>query len=258
MLRILLACLAIWMTPQIARADHRLVFYTGDFPPFAYQESVSQISGPFAEIVQIWCRKDGLRCSMNVSPWKQAQEEARIPGSHIFGLFPMARNADRETWLHFSQPVLASSYGLFVFDSNKMTFSDNHDLAGYNIITFGPSNNSRAAEQIAATIPNVGVTILPDIASMVREMRRPDAHDPAKTVFFGNTHILAWKLGQSGGGPVRFAGQERELLYYIGFPKDSAEAPMIKRFDLFLAQMRESGDLEALLAKWDMTLPPIQ
>ena len=96
-------CLVV-MSGLAARADDRLVFCYDPYPPYAHIGDDGVALGLKVQLLHaVMARIDGVTAEVVLMPWKRCQEEARK--GHVDGILPLFRNAERATYLAFSDPT---------------------------------------------------------------------------------------------------------------------------------------------------------
>src|SRR5688500_10945876 len=96
-----------------------LKFNTQNFEPFNYEVG-GVVSGPAADIIRKVCAAMKIGCTLNLLPWRRAQEEVKNGTAH--GMFVIGWNEERAKWLHFSLPLMNTEYGFFVRNDNLLKF----------------------------------------------------------------------------------------------------------------------------------------
>ena len=165
----------------------------------------------------------------------------------------LGKNAEREQWLWFSQPVITTEYGFFVHSSNPLDYKQVSDLSNYRVAVYGPSNTSLSLQQLSAQSEHKkGFTIFvrPDDVTGFRQLNagRVDAVYSNKAV--GQAMIENLKLTS-----IRYAGLEKTLEYYVAFNKREIAPEIVRAFNQGLDKLVLSGELHQLAQSYGLIKP---
>jgi len=238
-------CLA---SPSLQESKIEVQLVTQDFPPFSYQEN--GIAKGFAvELIQHNCDLLKWQCQIHFRPWPRALNELRA--GHFHGAFLMGKNAAREHWLRFSQPVLTTEYGVFVQRSNPLFFRRGKDLGGYNVAVYGPSNTSLALKQLIKDDDTIHVSMRPDDIAGFRQLNAGwvDAVYSNKSV--GQAIIHRFNLSL-----IRYAGADRTLNYYVAFSSTHTTEEFVDSFNTGLQQLISEGKRDQLMLQYEISNQP--
>lgn len=228
-----------------APSAQELKFTTQDFAPFSYTTD-GQVAGPAVEIIQSVCAKMQTQCSFRLLPWLRAKKWVRF--GHAHGMFVIGHNKKREEWLYFSHPLMMTEYGFFVRKDNPMQYVHSGSIDGYKVGVYGPSNTSNSLQMLQAEKNNFTIEIRPHDEPGFRKLSvgRVQAVYSNKDVGW---HLIR-KLGLKN---IRYAGIHRKLPYYIGFGKEHIEKATVDRFNHCFAQLHQTGTIEKILVRYQMT-----
>lgn len=232
---------------------------TQDFPPFHYiskndDGSNGKVEGPAIELIERVCKEAGISCSLNLLPWNRAQKEVENGEAH--GLFLIGWNAEREKVLYPSYPIVQTAYGFFVHINNNLQYKNLSDVAGYTVGVFGPSNTSNSLEKIRDSMGKNGVTPLkidmrPNDEAGFRKLNLERVQAVYSNREVGNSMVA--KLGLAN---IRYAGDHKELKYYIGFSKKYVDKSTVDKFNETFLRLHREGEIEKILAKYKMSHVP--
>jgi polar amino acid transport system substrate-binding protein len=221
-----------------------LKFNTQDFAPFSYEVN-GVVSGAAADIIRRICGEIEIDCSLQLLPWRRAQEEVENGIAHA--LFVIGWNEERAKTLYFSPPLLNTEYGFFVRDDNPLKFKQNSDVKGYTVGVYGPSNTATALEKIKAEVKDMSIDMTPDDKAAFRKLSvgRVDA-------VFSNRDVgydLMRKLGLKN---IRYSGRQQSLKYYIGFSQKFTDKKLVDQFNAAFRNLYKRGVIQEILAKYKM------
>ena len=171
------------------------------------------VAGPAAVIIQQVCKEIDATCTINLLPWKRAQEEVRSGKTN--GMFVIGWNEKRAKWVHFTPPIMTTEYGFFVKADNPLSYEQFTDVQGYKVGVYGPSNTANSLEKLrkqmqAENLKPIKIDMRPDDESGFKKLSlgRLDAVFSNREAGFA----LIAKLNLKDA--IRYAGQSRRLKYY--------------------------------------------
>lgn len=230
-----------------------LRFNTEEFAPFNFMAEDGSVTGATPDLVRAVCADLELECAIELLPWRRALKNAQE--GKIQGLFSLGRNPDRERWLFFSPPVVQTAYGFFLQKTDPLEYQDLKSLAGYTVSTYGPSNLSRTLEQLIVDIPQGAAMIEVGLNTALRKLSAGRYGDKASV--YANKDVAQILVQDEGIDGVRYAGDERPLFYYIGFPKASMDRALAFKFNAKITEYTKSGRLAEILSKYGISAPGI-
>ncbi len=221
-----------------------LIFNTQDFAPFSFNFN-GAVSGPVANIIRIICKEMKVSCTFRLLPWKRAQNEVKNGLSH--GMFVIGWNKHRNSWLHFTPPIIDTEYGFFVRDDNPLNFKELSDVKGYVVGVYGPSNTSDSLKNIKKKIHDLTIDQRTNDESGFKKLSkgRVDAVYSNKDV--GNEIIKRLHLKN-----IRYAGKQRKVIYYIGFSKQYTDKSIVDEFNAIFIDLHQRGIIQNILNKYSM------
>ncbi len=223
-----------------------LTFLTERLPPFNYGEQMD-VKGPSRAIIGAVCQRLDANCRFELLPKKRMMHRARK--GEADGLFSLGKNAARKEWMYFSKPLLQTEYGFFVRAGDDMAYKSPADLAGYRVVTYGPSNMAKSLRTLVETeSPGVAdVTLDTDLRLSFRKLVGGRYGD--KAAVFSNRDVGRYLLRDEAIEGVRYAGAQRRLTYHVGFPKKAVSRDFVERFDAALTALRDQGRVPEILAR---------
>jgi len=223
---------------------------TQDFPPYTYLID-GKLSGPAVEIIHATCQQADLECHMELLPWARAQDAVEHGKAH--GLFVLAKNKERTSWLAFSYPLFEANYGFFVRSQNLLEYTAPSDISGYHIGVYGPSNTSTRLESIVSQAERCTVEMRPDDEAGFKKLNHGRIDAVYSNKYVGDALISKMHLRMT-----RYAGTEGKALYYLAFSKANTEKKTIKRFNEAYLKLYEDGSIARILGAYNMKPVPIK
>lgn len=229
-----------------------LTFLTESLPPFNYG-SREDVQGPSRAIISAVCGQIEADCRFELLPKKRMMRRARE--GRADGLFSLGKNAERMEWMYFSRPLLRTAYGFFVPKGDDLRYRAPADLAGYRVVTYGPSNMAKSLRGLVeAEQPGVAdITIDTELRLSFRKLAGGRYGDTAAV--YSNRDVGRYILQDEGIDGVRYAGEQRGLHYYVGFPKKAVSRALVRRFNDALVGLHKSGRLAEILGDYGLQPP---
>ena len=229
----------------------KLYFNTQEFPPFNYSKN-NKAAGPVVEILNVICKKIEVKCITRVLPWRRAQKDVRIGLSD--GLFVVGHNKSRESWLHFSLPIITTEYGFFALKSNKTVYKSLEDIEGYEIGVFGPSNTSNSLKKISKQLEmkNRDSIIIRESYDDILVFKQLNTQRRGLQAVYsnkdvGNELIQKYKLDN-----LKYLGKQKELNYFIAFSKYTVSEELVDKFNNVILNMYHNKELQNILGKYNL------
>jgi polar amino acid transport system substrate-binding protein len=221
-----------------------LKFNTQDLPPYNY-ETNGVVSGPAVDIIKEVCSEMKVTCTYQLLPWNRAQENVKEKGEH--GLFVLAKNKEREEWLHFSPPIMNVEWGFFVKDDNPLVFKQQSDVIGYTVGVFGPSATSKNLEEFRDKIKDIKIDMTIDDESAFRKLSLGKINAVYSNRDVG--HAMMKKLDLKN---IRYAGVEKKSKYYIAFSKKNTDKAIVDQFNEKLLSLEKKGVIRNIVKKYSL------
>jgi len=243
--RVVTICMLGFLTIALNCQSQELILDTQDFAPYSFLEN-GQVSGPAASVIKQVCAEMGTKCQLRLLSWTRAQYNVRKGKAN--GLFVVAKNKEREDWLHFSLPIFQAEYGIFVRESDTMKFTDGSQLKGYVVGVYGPSNTSKQLELIKKHVPEMKIDLRRDDVVGFKKLfhGRNDA-------VFSNKDVGWMIIKKNKFKGIRYAGTYKKTLYYIGFSKKTTDEKTVKAFNDAYLKLYKNGSIKTILHNFDMT-----
>ncbi|MDC7217923.1 MAG: transporter substrate-binding domain-containing protein [Spirochaetales bacterium] len=241
----ILALLLVTAFPTSSAARLAITFATQDFYPFSYQES-GEIKGPGADIVREVCNEIGVDYTIELFPWRRAISMANK--GQVQALFMVGKNRERDQDFDFSPPLIATEYGFFECTDRPIKYEGVSSLNNMTIGTYGPSNTSYNLEKLViCPDSNINIDITPDDLTQFKKLARGRIDAVYSNRDVGMAAIKRLKLKN-----IAYAGTEKKLNYYIAFSTNNTPSVLIRKFNLSLSLMKQSGRLQQILLKYNL------
>lgn len=239
------------LTAGAARADN-IEFVTENLPPFNFAEG-DQVAGPSKDVIAAICAKTGDVCRFKIEPWERAMNSAKQ--GQVGGIFSLGKNPERELFLNYAKPLLRTEYGYFVFEKDPIEVRAAKDLAGYRVITYGKTSNLAKVlnEELVKAEPGITPDVANDMLSALKIVTGGRLGD--KAAVFGNKANVDYEVKKNAIAGLRYAGKERDLLYYVAFPKAATPESTVARFITAQQELHASGDIAKILAGYGLNAP---
>ena len=219
---------------------------THDFAPFHYIVN-RQIGGAIYNVVREVCIDAQINCVIDMpNNWGDAQKE--VKDAIKDGLFVIGWNTKRESYLYKSDPLIKTAYGVFVKRSDNLTFNRNiKSLKNYKIGVYGPSNTSRTLKEIRRKLKEDNITIEIKVFSDNKKLFKELNSGNTINAVYSNKHVGLFYKRLYGLNNIRYAGDHKNLVYYMGFSKLTVPKELIKSFNDSLKRLKDSGKFNQLL-----------
>lgn len=242
----LAALLLLFLTCALARADG-MSFVMEPFPPFIV-DNKGVAEGPFPEIVRATCDALKIQCKLDIYPWRRAYMLAEQGA--VDGIFVLLRTPERENDFHFTDPVLQTSYALFMRQPAKLKYAVPKDLNNYTVAVYGPSGTSKAAEEIVKQAPGARMEVEIDNQVVLRKLAAGRYGEQA--VAFVNYDVGMHILKQEKIAGLESAGSARKIEYAIGLSRKRVSAEQAEHFNAALRELMKKGTVKAIADKYGM------
>ncbi|WP_245543749.1 substrate-binding periplasmic protein [Maridesulfovibrio salexigens] len=220
-------------------------FATQDFFPFSYLEN-DKVAGPGAEIIREVCKEINVKCDIKLYPWRRSL--AMCDKGQVQALFMVGKNKEREQKFYFSPPLIATEYGFFECMDKPVNYNGIESLRNMTIGTYGPSNTSYNLEKLTIDFKsNINIDITPDDLTQFRKLARCRVD-----AVYSNRDVGLAAIKRLNLNNIAYAGTEKSLNYYIVFSKTHTPSVLVRKFNLSLSLMKESGRLQQILLKYNL------
>lgn len=223
---------------------NELIFNTQDFKPYSYLEN-NIAKGAGVEIIEAVCKKAKLQYKINFYPWARAQKD--VEEGKAQGLFVLAKSAEREQWLNFSEPLIDTEYAFFVSIDDKTQYKSVNEFKNKIIGVYGPSNTSSALEKLASEVGNITIEMTPDDIEAFKKLdtKRIDVVYSNRDV--GQMFIKDLKLNN-----IKLGISHKKIVYSIALSKQFTDEESTKIFFEALKSMKTNGEIKKILDKYKM------
>ncbi|SLN48982.1 Bacterial extracellular solute-binding proteins, family 3 [Roseovarius albus] len=248
------ALLTLTLTFSVPAQAQDIRFVTLDWAPYVYGKD-GQIIGPGRELIEAACDSAELECTFDIFPWRRAQEMMREGLAD--GMMVIGRNAERETWLDYSVPIIRTEYGFFVHAQDPLILEGMHSIQGKRVGVFAPSNTAVNLEEIRANMETTGLEPImidqrPDDASGFRKLAAKRLDAVYSNRDRGHRVLEANELTSD----VRYAGMDRPILYYAAIRKTFADPEISERFFASLSGSFTDGSAAAIIENYGLEPAP--
>ena len=242
----ILVCLGV----QPALAESRIRFVTLEFAPFIYGQD-QKVAGAAHEVIAAVCERADVTCTFDIYPWRRAQGLMRA--GEADGMMVIGRNAKREEWLDFSPPLFRTEYGFFVNGGNEIAYSHPAQLTGMRIGVFAPSNTETQLRGLrdsmgAAGLEPFEIDAHPDDAAGMRKL----AADRLDAVYSNRDRGWGIVNAEKLQGKVRYAGGDKEILYYSGITKAFTDRAAVARFFEVWRALFSNGEAQRIIESYGL------
>jgi polar amino acid transport system substrate-binding protein len=224
-----------------------LEFVADPFPPFTYEEN-GTVGGPIADVVRATCELMRVPCELKLYPWRRAM--GLVDQGLADGIFAVARIPEREKQFFLSDPIVESSYGVFVSNHSDLVYTSPRDLDGYTVAAYGPSAATEAIEQIAPHVPSMHMEVDIDNMTVLRKLQAMRYGDKGAAVI--NADVGLYMMRQEGINCLRMAGTIKKVAYSIGLSRKKVTEAQAEAFNSALRRLERSGALRRIVEGYGM------
>jgi polar amino acid transport system substrate-binding protein len=231
----------------IAGETGSMNFVMQSFPPFAFEQD-GKIQGPFPELVLAVCKAMNTSCNLTVYPWRRALRLAE--NGAVDGILVVQKLSERENSFYLTEPLIRSSYGLYVAENSDLQNLSSMQLPGYTIAAYGPSATSLAATETLKSSAAAEFVIEIDNLTVLKKLAAQ--RYGAKGAAVVNVDVANYLIRQDKLTHIRLVGEIRQIEYVIGLSRRSVSALQAQRFDAALHRLMEDGTVKAIADKYEM------
>jgi polar amino acid transport system substrate-binding protein len=235
--------------PATAAEAAPMSFVMQSFPPFAFEQD-GKIQGPFPELVLEVCKAMNTSCKLAVYPWRRALRLAE--SGAVDGILVVQKLSERENRFYLTEPVIRSSYGLYVPQDSSLHDFSPVQLPGYTVAAYGPSATSQAANDVLKSSAAADLVMEIDNLTVLRKLAAQ--RYGAKGAAVVNVDVANYLIKQDKLAQVRLIGEIRQIEYVIGLSKRSVTALQAERFGATLHRLMEDGTVKAIADKYEMRM----
>lgn len=220
-------------------------FVADPFPPFTYEEN-GTVGGPIADVVRAACALMRVPCELKVYPWRRAM--GLIDQGLADGIFAVARIPEREKQFFLTDPIVESSYGVFVPTHSELAYKSPQDLDGYTVAAYGPSAATEAIEEIAPQAPSMRMVTDIDNMTVLKKLQAMRYGDKGAAVV--NADVGLYMMQNEGIGGLRVAGTIKKVAYAIGLSRKKVTEEQAAAFNAALRHLEHTGALRRIVEKY--------
>jgi polar amino acid transport system substrate-binding protein len=246
MKRLFLVILAI---AAIRAEAEPLRFVTESFAPFNYVAN-GAVAGPGVEVAAAICLKLSIECSFVSLPLRRALDQ--VETGQADAMFSLARTPEREATMRLTRPYIRTGYAFFTLKDKNYSAANLRDLAGFTVAAYGPSGTYSNLEAAQRLVPSLHPVEEVSFDTPFRKLLA--GHYPEPSAVYANWHVgLLW-LKQHGIDRIVVTFPDKIVEYCYAFSRKSAAADAaFDQFDAALGELRQSGELLAILRRSDFS-----
>ncbi|SER04474.1 amino acid ABC transporter substrate-binding protein, PAAT family [Amphritea atlantica] len=239
-----LAVLLTSLSYVAAAGGHQLELYTVNFPPYTIIEPQNTIRGIDVEVVTAAFAAVGIEAIITEAPWKRILKN--MEHGRVAGTLSCARNAPREKFMLFSEPISENIWGAVTsrdFDSHNLSHLS--DIQGYEVIAVADWGQSQQLSQ-----HNLRHSVTPDIDSGIRSV----VYRNVDLFYNGKLPSLyhAQNLGlQDKIAFHRFEDIESTPLHLCLSRLYPDSQTLLEQFNSGLNKIKHSGEFDAIYKKYN-------
>lgn len=228
-----------------------LHFATEDFAPFNWG-SEGKAEGPMVEVVRAVCVAGRFDCKFEVLPWRRAQalaEEGRIDG-----LFAMLKTLERDKKFWFTRPIVRTSLDFFVPLTSSWVYRTPEDLNDMTLVVYGASGSASKLTDMLAQNPRARMET--EINHLIAFRKLASGRYGPDAAVFANRDGASAVLRKEGMQDFKLAGRVMTIDFAIGMSRKKVDPVLFARFNTTLAQLQQSGQVRAILQKYQLEESP--
>ncbi|WP_138471410.1 ABC transporter substrate-binding protein [Poseidonocella sp. HB161398] len=244
--RFAVAAIAVLAASVPAMAEKLKVGSTPTGVPFTFLDVGSgEITGMMVDVVKAIGGKAGFEADVQSTDWVSLLPALQSRRIDIISA-AMSITEERKKVVDFSDPIFPYGEGLVVRADD-----DTHYTAGLKETagkTIGVQQGTKYQNDLAA-LDGIGeVKVYENIADIMREVElgRID-------VGFADQPIMAYQIGQGKFPDLKMAADyQQQFVAPLGLAIAKDNPELLARINEGLAELKESGELDALIAKWNL------
>ncbi len=210
--------------------------------PFTFLDvATNEIDGVMVDIIEAVAEAEGFDVEVEATQWS-ALIPSLTSGKIDIIAAAMYATEERAEVVDFSDTVYTYGEGLFVPADDETSYKSLQDLEGK---TVGAQVGTAYVEPLQNTGLFKEVKVYDTIADIMRDVSvgRIDAG-------FGDRPIVAYQLSK-GASPVRLVPEyESQVTGSVAIAVRQEDDELLERINDGLAQIRESGQLDQIIADW--------
>lgn len=243
-----LQCAAIAGLAWIGCAQaESMTFVMQSFPPFVVDQK-GHAEGPFPDVVRAVCASINISCKQQVYPWRRALRMAEEGDAD--GILVIQKLPEREKAFYLSEPIVRTSYAVFVHQNSTLSYSAPMDLEAYTVGVYGPSATSQAAEEIAKSAPAMSLVMEVSNLTVLRKLSALRYGERSAAVM--NLDVGNYLLKQENIADIKVAGEIKKIEYFIGLSRKKVSGKQAEQFHAALHELTRNGTIKAIIEKYGM------
>jgi len=213
---------------------------TENYPPYEMQDAVNGLRGFDYEVVEEAFTRMGYAPTIRFLPWKRALNEAE--SGSTAGILTCARNAERDRFILFSDPISSFTEGLFTRRGHAGPPIDRiEDVVGQAVASMAGYESLQTLENIGADPIEVPNTL--DGLNMLQAQRFDYLHGGREM-----TEFMIRKHGFSGA--FEFISLDQQSFHFCFSKAYPGVEALAATFNKTLAEMRRDGSYDAIHGKY--------
>jgi len=234
----------------------KISFTYHDFAPFAYAKE-GQAQGILVDLIKLVCREMKEQCEFEYYPNKRSKDYMAM--GLVTGNFPLGWNVSRQKWIHFSAPLLTTSYSFFGLKKNDILYTQLADLEGLVIGVVGASNLQFTLEKIRQQMMTEGLKPIEiDIHPNSDGKGLLKLAKGRYSLYFANSDLANYRIQQLKIAGVENKGRYKSQEYHVGFAKAHIDPKLIIRFNQAILRLYRRSAFDLIWLKWQSKPGKIQ
>ncbi|MDG0815837.1 substrate-binding periplasmic protein [Bdellovibrio svalbardensis] len=135
--RVFALTLLCFGSPAKARYNSPFTFVGQDVEPFYFKEGSVGIQGAVFDIMKEICTQEKLTCKFKIAQMRPALDMIKNGAAHGGGPFAISRQ--RETVLHYTDPIFKSAFVFLAASETAKKIKSYNDLAGMSAVAMSTS-----------------------------------------------------------------------------------------------------------------------
>lgn len=211
------------------------------FPPFSYEEN-GVVKGIFIDLVREAFNRMGYKISIQVYPWARAIN--MLENGNTDALCTIYKNAERESFADFTDPVVPDTQSLFVLRDSKIIFDGS--LESLRPYTIGMMEGYSYGETFDAAFKEGR---LKSEAVNLVDRNFEKLIGGRIDICIEDRYVGLYTLKKLGyGDKVKILSPDvRNTHLYLAFSKKRNLLPVIGKFNETLQQMKDDGTYQKIV-----------
>lgn len=235
------AMLFVWAVlvagfPEPAFPQTPIDIVTENYPPYEMRVAVNGLHGFDYEVAMEAFTRMGFTPTIRFLPWKRALNEAE--SGTTAGILTCARNAERERYILFSDPISSFTDGLFKRRGHAgPPIGRIEDVIGQPVASMAGYESLQTLEDIGAEPIEVPTTL--DGLNMLQAQRFDYLH--------GGREMTEFMIKEHGfTGRFEFISLDQQSFHFCFSKAYPGAEGLVAQFNEVLADMRRDGSYQAI------------